>query len=270
MTLEPFQIVYITNDSLAASNDGSMTDMTLLSVTRNHLINTGFSKNNTFQSLELYETVRSGIKDMFTNGTFIAFGGSAEYAEGVSIPDVEKVLYLCFLGNNETVYVDQLRLMGWKNLERALLMTMSGNTVDYVNGSMVMNTEAASTQQQQQMDDYMSRMIYLISVFVPLAVVVLAGGCLVGYLARNNVKWNKNLDANDISWQQSPSKARKLRRLTFEIRDSADDNASEMTPDMASVQVAIATLPRREAKLQKSRTKSKNLAPSEHDFAEQL
>jgi hypothetical protein len=255
VALDPFQILFITSDNLATSNNGSLNDMTLLSVTRNHLIDTEFSKHVAFQSLTLYESVRSGTNDMFTNGTFVAFKGSAFYSQGgLSIPDVEKMLYLSFLGGNETAYVLKLRLRGWNNLERALIMTMSGNMVDYVNGTMVMNNvTAAVSNQQNQMDKNMSKMIYLISVFVPLAVVFLAGGCLVGYLARNNVKWNKPLDANDPDWQSSPSKARRLRRLTFETRDSVDDTR-------ASIQVNVdAATPRHEELLQlkNSRTKPK-------------
>jgi hypothetical protein len=242
VTLEPFQIVYITNDELVGydmgnGNDSSMDEMTLLSVTRDHLVNTEFSKHVAFQSLSLFQTIRSGEKEMFSNGTFVAFGGSAFYSEIVSTQ--QQVLYLCFLGNNETSYVDRLRLMGWRNLERAMLMTMSGEMVDLVNGTMVMQADESSNE-RGTMDQEMSKMIYLVSI-IPLGLVFLAGGCLVAYLARNNVNWNKRCNADDPGWESTPSKARRLRLFTLEIRDSVDDNASEMTPDMASVQVAVAT-----------------------------
>lgn len=245
--LVPFQIVFLTDDALPepSSSNGSLNDMDVLSETRDHLVNTEFRKHLGFSSLTLIQTVRTGVEMMFTNGTKIAFGGSAYYSASVST--LPKILYLCFLGTNEVAYVDKLRLLGWSNLERALIMTMSGDMVDLVNGTSVTlgAANASSSPAQEQMGGNMSKAIIFISVLVPLAVVCLLGGCLVCYRARDGINWKKSLDANDPAWQANDANTNKLRRFTLEIQDVSDDNNSDMTPDMASVKAAVASGSRR-------------------------
>jgi hypothetical protein len=99
---------------------------------------------------------------------------------------------------------------------------------------------AAGSDASEQMDEEMSKMFIYIAVFVPLSVIALVGVVYGGYLMRNNVKWNKPLDANDPVWQSNQPLGNRLRRMSLEIRDDTDDNASDLTPDMASVKVAVA------------------------------
>jgi len=242
--LEPFQILYITN-----GNDhdevNSLAKMTLLQATRDHMITTEFGKHISFESLSLFQSIRSDDEDMFGNCTHVAFGGSATYYDRIMTREQMQIFeYLCFLGKNETVYVDKLRALGWNNLQRALLMTVSGDMVDYVDGTMVemdMSSDPASASDTpEQMDEEMSKMFIYIAVFVPLSVIGLVGVVYGGYLMRNNVKWNKPLDSKDPIWQRNHPQAKRLRRLSLEIQDDTDDNASDLTPDMASVKVAVA------------------------------
>jgi hypothetical protein len=155
----PFQLVYVTNDEPAEMMSmNTHTDMTILQVTRNHVIDRELRLRKGYDSLTLYQTIRpnsggsggSSATDPvpFVNGTQIAFTGSVKYFhfqtaasssnstrstnESTRVEDVvggdapSMDLYTCFLGTNATQYVDLLRLYGWKSLMAVEVMTMGG------------------------------------------------------------------------------------------------------------------------------------------------
>jgi len=241
--------VYLTSgdqDELRDENDLSSNDafdqMTLLAVTREHLVDE-FSKHEAFLSLSLFQDIRSD-EELFANGTHVAFTWTAYYSEPVMTNEQMLMIeYMCFLGENEATYVEALRTMGWRNLERALLMTAGGDMVEYRDGNMVMVD--MSGDDELEMDDDTSRMLYFVAVFVPVGVVVLAVVFCAVRVVRNNVTWKKSADPNGLAWQADPSKANQLRRMTLEIKNGDDTSsaASELT-DVPSVKAAVAT-PRR-------------------------
>jgi hypothetical protein len=159
MEVVPFQIVYISNDEpneMMSLN--TLTDMTLLQVTRDHLIATDLQLRRAgYQSLALYLTIRTSSTlqstaseqtlTSFTNGTKIAFTGTVAYETAITTETLANTtlmprtsnsnelspkvdVYPCFLGSNATIYVDLLRLHGWNTLQQVHVMTMSGTMVD--------------------------------------------------------------------------------------------------------------------------------------------
>jgi hypothetical protein len=287
--LVPFQIVYITNDdSIVLPEDGSATnpmdDMTVLSVTRTHLEEVEFQQPNTdFVALMLYQTVRTNT--MFTNGTKIAFTGSAIYdwdgLESSTPPD--HMIYLCFLGQNETAYVEALRSAGWANLERALLMTMTGSMVRtnekgtefYIeNDNNGMNQDSTSTK--GTMDKNLSKTIILVSVFVPLSLVFVFGTCLVCYLLRYNTQWNRRQDTNihPVWINITTTTKKRLRRWTFDgsmtgHHTNNDSGSDELTVDVASVQLDTAN-PRKVSQPTTTGNSSRTLNPPTNECDDTL
>ena len=255
--LEPFQILFLTSsddDTSSAnpqqqeidmSSNDSFDKMTLLSVTREHLVENEFSKHDFFIYLSLYQTIRSD-EQMFANGTHVAFTGTAHYSEPVMTHEqMEEIEYMCFLGENEEIYVERLREMGWRNLERALLMTAGGDMVEFRDGTMVMVDMSSSDGGELAMDNDTSMMLYFVAVFVPVGVVVFAVLSCIVYVVRNSVAWKKSSDPNGLAWQADPSKAKKLRRMTLEIRNGDDtSSAASGLTDVPSVKAAVAA-PRR-------------------------
>jgi hypothetical protein len=221
--------------------------MTVLAVTRTHLERVEFQEEPAgFISLSLYQTVRTD--EMFTNGTKIAFGGSALYNNSGAYgslrrPTDDLVLFRSFLGRNETAYVQALRTVGWTSLERVQLMTMNGSMV-YMNsdGTDVMIDDPSSNGDTNTatMDKDMSKMIYFVSVFVPLSLIFLIGICFACYMLRYNIQWNqrRETDVHPIWINIHPTK-RMLRRRTLDgsvMGNQTNDNGSDdLTLDVASV-----------------------------------
>jgi len=255
--LEPFQIVFLTlspedvidgdgEDNDMASND-SFDKMTLLQVTREHLINNEFSDHESFLSLSLFQTIRSEA-ELFANGTHAAFTGTVTYVDEpttqMSQENMQEMEYMCFLGEKGVVYVDALRAMGWRNLDRAMLLTVGGDMVEYKDGTMVMIDMSSDDPAPVEMDDETSKMIYFVAVFVPAGLVLLAILVCAVCLARKNITWKNTSDPNNLAWQADPSKARQLRRMTLEVKNGDDTSqsaaASEIT-DVPSVKAAVAS-----------------------------
>jgi hypothetical protein len=225
-----------------------MDDMTVLSVTRTHLKWAEFQEEPEavgFISLSLYQTVRTD--EMFTNGTIIAFGGSALYNnseayKSIRQPIVDFVLFRCFLGRNETPYVQALRSVGWTNLERVLVMAMNGSIV-YLNADGtdgVIDNPSNEGTNGATMDKDMSKMIYFVSVFVPLSLIFLIGICFTCYLIRHNIQWKQRREADmHPVWINIHTGKRMLRRRTLDgsmTGNQMNDNGSdELTLDLATV-----------------------------------
>jgi hypothetical protein len=272
--LEPFQIIYTTsNDAdLLPSND--MNNMALLSVTRRHLTDMEFRYHPSFYSLSLFQAPRS--EDMFHNGTKVAYTGMAYYyydtdaMTDMTREQMQSMEYLCFLGANETLYVDELRNeLGWNTLERALLMTSGGSMIDLVNGTMTIMMDGGSSSNSSQvssstagtatmMGSETSTMMYMAAVLVPVCLIVFALLCVVAYLCKHNLHCASNNNNSDDSsvWQTNSVKARKLE-IMFHHRpaQSGDDDddggvnrhhqppnrknkdSSSTTSDLSSVQI---------------------------------
>lgn len=281
--LEPFQIVFLTqspeevvdgDDNDMASND-SFDMMTLLQVTREHLVNNEFSDHESFLSLALFQTIRSEA-ELFANGTHAAFTGTVTYVDEpttqMTQENMQEMEYMCFLGVKGGVYVDALRATGWRNLDRAVLLTVGGDMVEYKDGTMVMVDMSSDDPANApvEMDDDTSKMIYFVAVFVPAGLVMLSilvcGVCLV----QKNVTWRKTSDPNGLAWQADPSKARQLRRMTLEVKNGDDTSLSvvesEIT-DVPSVKAAVAShrrssLPVTPAKTRNTKATSSPWAPA--------
>ena len=255
--MEPFQIIFLTAENEGAAvndidNSDTFNKMTLLQVTRQHLVNNEFKNHENFLSLALFQTIRSD-EELFANGTQVAFTGTVTYFDEptttMTQESMQEIEYMCFLGETGNAYVDSLRAMGWRNLDRAVLLTVGGDMVEYIDGTMVMvdmsSEDAANVP--VEMDDETSKMIYSVAVLVPTGVVLLAILVCVLCLARWNVTWTNPSDPNGLAWQADPSKAKKLRRFTLEIKNGDDTSQSiaesEIT-DVPSVKAAIAA-PRR-------------------------
>jgi hypothetical protein len=126
--------------------------------------------------------------------------------------------------------------------------------VDYVDGTMVEreqerdNSSSGSTAPEEQddsdqMDDHMSKMIYIVAVFVPLAFVLLACVAFGVYVARNNVNWNKKGGSQNSVWQRYHPKSKELRKVAMDEVKMGDgdipDDTSELSWEEASVQAAV-------------------------------
>jgi hypothetical protein len=201
--------------------------MMLLEETRDHLEKTDFSNHIAFESLELYQTIRSGSQALFSNGTQVAFGGQATFSElPMTNQEMLEVQYLSFLGENETKYVNRLRLMGWSSLRRALLMTATGGMIRFANGTMTM-TEAESGE-SRHMDQGMSHLVMWLATMIPVAVLSLTVFLFVGYALRTKIQWELSSSNNSV-W-----KSNKQRRHTASITNNDNSTASS-----GSVKVAI-------------------------------
>ena len=253
--MEPFQIVFLSSSeeeedagTSGMESDNLFDKMTLLQVTRQHLVANEFSNHENFLSLALFQTIRSN-GELFGNGTQVAFTGTVTYVDEPKTKMTQETMrameYMCFLEKGEDIYVDSLRAMGWRNLDRAVLLTVGGDMVEYEGGAMVvvdMNTEDPASV-SVEMDDEMSKMIYFVAVFVPTGVVLLAILVCVLCLVRKNVLWKNASDSDDSVWQVDTYKANKLRRLTLEIKNGDDTSQSlaesELT-DVPSAKAAVA------------------------------
>lgn len=223
--LTPFQIVYISESDRDV--EVTLEPMMLLSETRDHLEKTDFSKHLAFESLQLYQTIRSEGDRMFSNGTHVAFGGQATFSEKpMTDEEMLEVQYLSFLGRNETAYVDRLKLMGWKGLKRALLMTATGGMINYDNGAMkMMPTEDDS----RDMEPGMSNLIVSIATLVPIAILSLAIFLFTGFVLRTKIRWKLSASDTDSIWMLG-----RQRKPT-----ASETNNDNSTASSASVRVAI-------------------------------
>lgn len=200
--------------------------MLILEATRDHLRDYEFSKHTGFESIQLFPSFRSDRETMFTNETRVAFGGTAFYSDLKTSPNQSMDPYLCFLGpTNETDYVNTLREFGWHNLERALLLTASGERVVYMNGTMQMEPMTSEDDDEEQsLNDMMegaSRMIYTVAIGVPLAVASIVAFLCVGYLFKSNFEFRKAFNSGDsVVWRSTSSKSARLRRLDFRSDES--------------------------------------------------
>ena len=219
--LESFQIFYTVSegDYSVSFNKESMDRMTLLDVTKRHL-ESCFATDSLFSRIFLYFSVRSD--EMFQNGTKIAFGGNAYFLssssssgttqndenteeEDAMIESIATNSMLCFLGQNETIYVESLRqALGWTVLQRAQLMTVAGGMVEYTDdGTMIMPSDdngGAAIEPTKSMEKSTSLGIYLVSVLVPLVAVVLLATGWCCYRMRTNLA----LKASDTADPKSP------------------------------------------------------------------
>ena len=170
--LEAFQILYTIQSGSFAFGAESMDRMTLLEVTRRHLTDC-LAADPMFVRISLYFTIRSKNMLMFQNGTKIAFGGKGYYAQ----PDktdmmnrLESDTLRCFGGGNETIYVNQLRQeLGWQVLERAHVMTLAGEMVEFSDGNMIMPPDNdGNDPDKPAMKKEMSLWMYLVAIGAPL------------------------------------------------------------------------------------------------------
>lgn len=227
MKLTPFQIVYISEPD--QDSDVTLEPMMLLSETRDHLEKTDFSKHFAFESLQLYQTIRSEGELMFSNGTHVAFGGQATFSENtMTNEEMLEVQYLSFLGQNETAYVNRLRLMGWTGLQRALLMTATGGMINFDNGAMKM-MPVASEDDSRDMEPGMSNMIVSIATMIPIAILSLAIFIFTGYALRTKIHWKLAASDTDSVW-----KLGRQRKAPGSMTNNDNSTASS-----ASVRVAI-------------------------------
>jgi hypothetical protein len=279
----------------------TLTEMTLLQVTRDHLIATDLQLRRAgYQSLALYQTIRSSSSSSsipqsiaseqpftsFTNGTKVAFTGTVVYETTITVdalanttltrtstrnepsPVPEVDVYPCFLGSNAPIYVNLLRLHGWKTLLQVRVMTMSGSMVDVApsnstnnvvvrtqppsatNLSNVSNNASSSSPRTaEQMDQNMSNVIYLLASLLPISILVVTVSCLL--IARATSKttsstivrgrqyfYHADVTNHSDDWQVSSDKARKLQRWTLESRFGRS-SSSTLSPAPSDAAVAI-------------------------------
>jgi hypothetical protein len=214
--------VYITTEEANDVDVVTLQPMMLLEETREHLTVTEFSSHEAFESLQLYQTIRSapttisptaaeagdtsggggtgGGGTIFANGTQVAFGGLATFAQlAMSSQEMLEVQYLSFLGDNETVYVDRLRRMGWSSLQRALLMTATGGMIRFDNGTLTMMT-ATGDEESRIMEKGTSNLIVSLATMIPVAILSLAVFLFAGYAFRTKMHW-KLPSSNDSAWR---------------------------------------------------------------------
>jgi hypothetical protein len=292
----PFQIVYISNDEpneMMSLN--TLTEMTILQVTRDHLIATDLQLRRAgFQSLALYQTIRTSApqsivsEQSFTNGTKVAFTGTVVYETAVTTatlanatlsrtttrnePSPEVDVYPCFLGSNATIYVDLLRLHGWKTLQQIHVMTMSGTMLDVasINSTTdatvrtrppsttnltkvpgINNASSSSPRTAEQMDQSMSNIIYLLASLLPVSILVVTVSCLLITRATSKTTsstivrgrqyfYHADVTNHSEDWQVNSDKARKLQRWTVESRfgRSSSSTLSPVPSDAAAAAVA--------------------------------
>jgi hypothetical protein len=127
--------LYTTIEGYACSLD----QFQLVAATRQHLITLlgGNGRDASFAGLKLQHTLRStiisGSRDpIFRNGTRAVFVGRALYYNETGVPSADEMRdmqNLCFLGENQTAYVDSLKQLGCTTLEQALLISSAGQGV---------------------------------------------------------------------------------------------------------------------------------------------
>jgi hypothetical protein len=298
----PFQIVYVSNDEpneMMSLN--TLTEMTILQVTRDHLIATDLQLRRAgFQSLALYQTIRTSAPQSivseqsstsFTNGTKVAFTGTVVYETAVTTatlanttlsrtttrnePSPEVDVYPCFLGSNATIYVDLLRLHGWKTLQQIHVMTMSGTMLDAVsinsttdatvrtlppsttnltNVPGINNASSSSPRTAEQMDQSMSNIIYLLASLLPVSILVVTVSCLLITRATSKTTsstivrgrqyfYHADVTNHSEDWQVNSDKARKLQRWTLESRFGRSSSSSTLSPVPSDAAAAAAVAP---------------------------
>jgi hypothetical protein len=219
--LEPFQILYLTNDG-STESPNNMTEMELVQGTRAHVMQF-FATDDEFETLSLYHTVRSDREALFWNGTKVAFRGTAVYRTiGNGTEDatalasrfrdakfMQQQEYLCFMEKNASMYVERLRNSGWTSLRAIMVMSSRGNMVEYVDGKMVESVSGGSSGEDtlsplsgggEPMDESMSMTMYIVAITVPISVVVLMCAFCTLYRLRYHVNW-RSTAAPKQAWQ---------------------------------------------------------------------
>ena len=244
--LEPFQLLYTTSTNESISFDtGSMNGMGLLEATRTHLA-ACLQDDPFFVRLTLYFSVRSKELDMFQNGTKVAYSGKAYYTLPSSVVNndgqVASDAFLCFVGANETRYVDSLQSMGWDIVEQAQIMTISGDMIAYVDGEMVVvetNDNDDDEPSTSAMTPHTSTFIYLVATLVPLSVVVFLGlgWCLYRISISVSFRSPKTANANNPMWSVHHPDSQEHRRAT--LKKQSTTQAPPLATDHTSVQGAV-------------------------------
>jgi len=220
--LESFQLLYTTRsetDSIAFEQ-GSMDRMKLLEVTRMHLDDC-FQDVPTFEKLALFFSVRSKELEMFTNDTRVAFGGSMFFSTQPmpdSVLQFSKDVYWCFLATNETQYVEELQMEGgWEVVQRAVVMTIGGDVVQYADGNIIMPEPEDIIRQTNSMDEDTSIMMILLAVLIPLSVVCVLVLIWVYFKLRNSLLCHsspKRADAENPMWSTDHPQSVAVRRAS--------------------------------------------------------
>jgi hypothetical protein len=219
--------------------------MTLLEVTRTHLEDC-FGDDDVFMRISLYLSQRSKEIDMFQSGTKIAYGGNAYYGlpqnEETIRDSVASKTLLCFLGQNETAYIESLRMeMGWEFVERAQVLTVAGEMVQYEDGEVVMPTSADDLQREddtQYMDDDMSLMIILLAIGVPISILLVLAASWCCCKMRNNLSLipSSTADPENPMWSVDHPQSKEVRvASTFKqsrnaaLPETGDDRSDRVT-----------------------------------------
>jgi len=200
------------------------------------------SATSSLQRIDLYETIRSDEALAFHNATKFAFMGTAYYGSSQqndestqqqqqqlpppppSSPSPYSNECLCFLGGNETLYVESLREAGWTTLDRAWLMTPSGQYVWYTgkgqyilvsadgrNGGTASRNDGGGSSNDNggegtdgnngvdddSMMEGMSKTMYVLAVLIPIGVVgVMSIVTCIAWI-KYSVKWDRTADNYD-------------------------------------------------------------------------
>jgi hypothetical protein len=185
----------------------SMDGMNLLEVTRKHIHNC-LDAHPFFVRLTMYFSIRSKPLAIFQNGTKVAYSGNAYFTlpSDVALPvgDVATETLLCFMGKNESNYVNSLHTMGWDFVQQAKIMNIAGDMFDYSsneNGDMVV-VVVGNSNTKSKMGSSTSRVFYLTATIVPLSVVFLLFVACCLYTLCNNVAWrpSKQVEPESPMW----------------------------------------------------------------------
>ena len=236
VSLQPFQLLFLTDPQ----NEGTygIDEMGLVEVTRQHMMYVmGHAdyQSSIIASISLVHTMRS---DLIANGTMIAFSGMVSYyslesnstasatarssqsqSNYMSTDQMTASAYLCFLGENETTYVDALHMAGWTSLEKVLVLNSRGEQIEYHNGNMTVEN-GSDQATNPTMDASMSIAFYLLAVFIPFS--ILAGIAIshMLYRAQRDLTCRNVLHQtkNNLAEWETPTNATKLRMSHLDIK----------------------------------------------------
>jgi hypothetical protein len=224
--LEAFQILYTTIKGFACSMD----QFRLVAVTRQHMISL-LGRDPNFVGLKLQHTLSSSritSGPIFKNGTKAVFVGRAIY--NGTAPSTDAMLTmenLCFLGENQTAYVDSLRQVGCKSLDMAHLMTNAGEVgvVSVVDDDEEEDNDYGATapdvtesqQDDEENDNNSTASIVLITVIILLVPVslllLLVMVCLVRQQIRH-INWEMKSDKDPYWRTDHPLAQERLKVIT--------------------------------------------------------
>jgi hypothetical protein len=150
---------------------------------------------------------------IFKNGTRAVFVGRAIYTNASDTPppsaDAMRTMEnLCFLGENQTAYVDSLRLLGCHSLDQAHLLTNAGEVVVLSVDDEDSESENAPTPNnknvtESQDDDSKANIVVItvIAILIPVSLLLLL---LMIWLVRqqiHRINWEAKLSDKDPYWR---------------------------------------------------------------------